>query len=103
MPTRHHIHDTAAAFFRSIQKYRAGIGAIEVGERIGEVFWHWHTGQVVIAIEVQRPVVNTAGRVRTESNVSISTLASGILRDLVLWHRDIVRFGSGVSDEADWM
>ncbi len=58
---------------------------------------------MVIAIEVQTPVVNTAGRVRTESNVSNSTLASGILRDLVLWHRDIVRFGSGVSDEADGM
>ena len=69
------------------QKYRAGIGAIEVGDRIDEVLWHWHTGQVVIAIEGQPPVVNTAGRVRTESNVSISTLASGILRDLVLWHR----------------
>ena len=103
MPTRHHVHDTAATFFKSIQKYRAGNGAIIVRDRFDDVLWNWHTGQVVIAVEVQRPVVNTAGRVRTETNVSISTLASGILRDLVLWHRDIVRFGSGVSDEADWM
>ncbi len=102
MPTRHHVHDTAAAFFKSIQEYRAGIGAVVV-DRIDEVLRNRHTGQVVIAIEVQRPVVNTAGRVRTESNVSISTLVSGILRDLVLWHRGYVRFGSGASDEADWM
>ena len=79
MPTRHHIHDTAAAFFMSIQKYRAGNGAIVVVDRIDDVLRNWHTGQVVIAIEVQRPVVHTAGRVRTESNVSNSTLASGIL------------------------
>ena len=81
MPTRHHIHDTAAAFFMSIQKYRAGNGAIVVVDRIDDVLRNWHTGQVGIAIEVQRqlPVVNTAGRVRTESNVSNSTLASGIL------------------------
>ena len=79
MPTRHHIHDTAAAFFKSIQKYRAGIRAVVVVDRIDEVLRNWHTGQVVIAFEEQQPVVNTAGRVRTESNVSNSTLASGIL------------------------
>ena len=79
MPTRHHIHDTAAAFFMSIQKYRAGNGAIVVVDRIDDVLRNWHTGQVVIVVEVQIPVVNTAGRVRTESNVSISALASGIL------------------------